>query len=335
MNNKTIVIAEAGVNHNGDMTLAKRLIEAAKFAGADIVKFQTFKAKNLVTQYAKKADYQITNPKDSETQYSMLNKLELTDEMHRELILYCKSLNIEFLSTAFDVDGIKFLKNLGQERFKISSGDITNLPLLRYIGSLGKEVILSTGMSTMNEVQTAIELLQQSGVDRRLLTVLHCTSEYPTPMANVNLLAMKSIQEANNVSIGYSDHTEGIEVAIAAASLGAQVIEKHFTLDRSLPGPDHMSSIEPSDLRRMVSAIKNINIALGNGIKTPTALEMKNKEVVRKSIVAKKNIKLGEVFSDENLAIKRPGTGICPMKWDDVIGKSAKRHFFKDELIEL
>jgi len=335
MINKTLIIAEAGVNHNGDLALAKQLIDVAAAAGADVVKFQTFSASRLVTRTAKKADYQAQTTKTDETQHDMLSRLELTEAMHHDLIAYCVARKIGFLSTGFDIESVDFLLSLGQECCKIPSGEITNLPYLRHIGQLNKSVILSTGMATLGDIEAAIEELEQAGTPRGNLTVLHCTTEYPTPMADVNLRAMQSIKASFGVAVGYSDHTQGIEVAIAAVAMGATVIEKHFTLDRNLPGPDHQASLEPAELTSMVSAIRNIELALGDGIKRITASESKNKPVVRKSLVARCSIKAGGIFTAENIGVKRPGTGISPMRWDEVMGKKAPRFFSVDELIEL
>lgn len=335
MNNRTLIIAEAGVNHNGDIEMAKQLIDVAAKAGADFVKFQSFSADRQVTRNAEKADYQKETTDSSESQYEMLRRLELSEPTHQELIDYCGSRKINFLSTGFDIESVILLKNIGQQCFKIPSGEITNLPYLRYVGSLGKDVILSTGMSTLGDIEAAIEVLEHSGTLRDLITVLHCTTEYPTPMTEVNLRAMKSIQRAFGVKVGYSDHTQGIEVAIAAVAMGATVIEKHFTLDRNLPGPDHQASLEPAELMAMVAAIRNIEVALGDGLKRPTESELKNKVVARKSLIANKEIKAGEEFTLENVGMKRPGSGISPMKLEEVLGKAAKRHFLQDELIEL
>jgi N,N'-diacetyllegionaminate synthase len=332
---KTLIIAEAGVNHNGNLSLAKQLVDVAAAAGADFVKFQTFSADRLATRKAEKADYQTQNGDSSESQYEMLHRLELTEAMHRQLIAHCATRNIGFFSTGFDIESVDLLVSLGQDRFKIPSGEITNLPLLRHIGRLGKAVILSTGMATLGEIEAAIEVLEQAGTSRTKLTVLHCTTEYPTPMNEVNLRAMQSIHTAFNVAVGYSDHTPGIEVAIAAAALGATIIEKHFTLDQKLPGPDHQSSLEPAELKAMVAAIRNIKVALGDGIKSLTPSEAKNKPVVRKSLIAGRAIKVGEVFNAGNLTAKRPGTGISPMRWDEIVGRTAVRDFMADELIEL
>ena len=335
MKKPIIIIAEAGVNHNGEMSLAKKLIDEAADAGADLVKFQTFSADRLVTRQAKKADYQSVATGDVESQHQMLSRLELSANMHHELIDYCVIRKIEFLSTGFDIKSIDLLINLGINHFKIPSGEISNLPYLRHIGQFNKSVILSTGMSTLGDIEAAIDVLEQAGTARSLITVLHCTTEYPAPMAEVNLHAMQSIQTAFGVDVGYSDHTEGIEVAIAAAALGATVIEKHFTLDRNLPGPDHKASLEPYKLKSMVSAIRNIEKALGDGIKRLTLSEERNRDVIRKSLVASKAIKAGELFSAQNITTKRPGKGISPMKWDEVMDRKAMRDFLENELIEL
>ena len=335
MKKPIIIIAEAGVNHNGDLSLAKKLIDAAADAGADLVKFQTFSADRLVTQQAKKADYQSVTTGHTESHHQMLTRLELGANMHHELIAHCALRNIEFFSTGFDIESIDFLISLGINHFKIPSGEITNLPYLRHIGQFSKSVILSTGMSTLSDIEAAIDVLEQAGTARSLITVLHCTTEYPTPMAEVNLRAMQSIQASFGVAVGYSDHTAGIEVAIASAALGATVIEKHFTLNRKLPGPDHKASLDPDELKAMVSAIRNIEIALGDGIKRLTPSEERNKFVARKSLVAGKAIKEGEVLSADNITAKRPGTGISPMNWDVVMGRKAVRDFAIDELIQL
>ena len=335
MKKPILIIAEAGVNHNGDLALAKQLIDVAADAGADLVKFQTFSADRLATREAKKADYQSVTTGSAETQHQMLSRLELSANMHHELIAYCATRNIGFFSTGFDIESVDFLISLGINHFKIPSGEITNLPYLRHIGQFSKPVIISTGMATMGDIEAAIDVLVQAGTTRSLITVLHCTTEYPTPMSEVNLHAMQSIQAAFGVAVGYSDHTSGIEVAIAAVVLGATVIEKHFTLDKSLPGPDLKASLEPDELKAMVSAIRNIEIALGDGIKRLTPSEARNKPVARKSLVASKAIKAGEVLSAENVTTKRPGTGISPMNFDAVMGRKAARDFAVDELIEL
>jgi len=335
MKNHTLIIAEAGVNHNGDLTLARKLIDAAAKAGADLVKFQTFSANRQVTRTALKADYQTQTTNIKESQHEMLRSLELTAEMHKELIVHCAARNIGFFSTAFDIESVDLLVSLGQDHFKIPSGEITNMPYLRHIGQIGKAVILSTGMATLGEIESAIDVLEQAGTPRANITVLHCTTEYPTPMTEVNLRAMQSIQRAFGVEVGYSDHTPGIEVAIAAVAMGASVIEKHFTMDCNLPGPDHQASLEPEGLVAMVAAIRNIEIALGDGIKRIARSEARNKPVMRKSLVASQAIKAGEIFSTNNITAKRPGTGISPMRWDEVIGHTAPRDFAEDELIDL
>ena len=335
MTNRTLIIAEAGVNHNGDLGLAKQLIDVAADAGADLVKFQTFSADRLVTRTAKKADYQTRTTDNQEFQHGMLRRLELSADMHKELIAHCATRNIRGFSTGFDVGSVDLLVSLGQDHFKIPSGEITNLPYLRHIGQLGKVVILSTGMAALGEIEAAIDVLEQAGTPRTDMTVLHCTTEYPTPMIEVNLRAMQSIHTAFGVAVGYSDHTSGIEVAIAAVAMGASVIEKHFTLDRDLPGPDHKASLEPDELKAMVSAIRNIESALGDGIKRLTPSEAKNKPIARKSLVAIQTISAGEAFSVENITAKRPGTGISPMRWDEVLGRKAPHDFMPDEMIEL
>jgi N,N'-diacetyllegionaminate synthase len=335
MTNRVLIIAEAGVNHNGDLRLAKQLIDAAADSGADLVKFQTFNADRQVTRLAKKADYQTQATDGNESQYEMLRRLELTEQIHHDLISHCNTRGIGFFSTGFDTESVDFLVGLGQNHFKIPSGEITNLPYLRHIGRLGKSVILSSGMATLGEIEDAIDALEHAGTLRSSLTVLHCTTEYPTPMNEVNLRAMQSIHTAFGLAVGYSDHTRGIEVAIAAVAMGATVIEKHFTLDRNLPGPDHMASLEPQELKAMVAAIRNIEIALGDGIKRLTPSEAKNKPIARKSIVATRPIKAGEIFNAKNTTAKRPGTGISPMRWDEIMGRPASRDFAQDELIEL
>lgn len=332
---KTIVIAEAGVNHNGDMATAKKLIEAAALAGADIVKFQSFKAEKLTIKNAKKADYQIATTGETESQYDMLRKYELSLAHHELLISECQRHEIDFLSTAFDPDSFDMLVGMGVKQVKIPSGELTNLPLLRYVTRLGLPVMLSTGMATLGEIEAAIEAIEKAGTPRDLITVLHCTTEYPTPMDDVNLRAMVVMKEAFGVSTGYSDHTPGIEIPIAAVALGATVIEKHFTLDRNLPGPDHKASLEPHELKAMVDGIRNIERALGDGVKRPTPSELKNKPIARKSIVAIQPICAGETFSAENIGAKRPGTGLSPMRWDEVVGRTSTKDFAVDELIEI
>jgi N,N'-diacetyllegionaminate synthase len=330
----TLIIAEAGVNHNGDLDLARRLVDVAAEAGADLVKFQTFSAERLATAQAAKADYQRQNTAAAESQHAMLRRLELDAAAHEMLIEHCRSRGIGFFSTGFDVESVDLLARLGQRRFKIPSGEITNLPLLRHIGAFGLPLILSTGMATLEEVAAALKALEQAGTPRSLVTVLHCTTEYPAPMSDVNLRAMLAMRDAFGVSIGYSDHTNGIEVAIAAVALGATIIEKHFTTDRNLPGPDHKASLEPGELRAMVAAIRNIEVALGDGVKKPSPSEVKNRPIARKSLVAAVPIRAGEVLSTANLAVKRPGTGLSPMLWDEVLGRTARRDYAADELID-
>lgn len=333
---KTLIIAEAGVNHNGSLETARQLIDVAAEAGADYVKFQTFKANKLVTKTAARAEYQNTNTKDSASQYEMLQKLELSEADHLELVAYCQEKKINFLSTGFDLDSLEFLSRLGITVAKIPSGEITNLPYLEKAAALFPEIIISTGMATIEEIKDAFQTLVNAGANRSTVTILHCNTEYPTPMEDVNLKAMLHIENELGTAIGYSDHTLGIEVPIAAVALGATVIEKHFTLSRSLPGPDHRASLEPAELAAMVLAIRNIEKAIGgSGIKEPSKSEMKNKPVARKSIVAYRPIKKGEFFSEQNLTIKRPGDGISPMKWHNVIGQTAYRDFLEDEQIEL
>jgi len=330
---KIFIIAEAGVNHNGSIELAKQLIDVAKDAKVDAVKFQTFKTENLVSKNATKAEYQERTTSKNESQFAMLKKLELDIESHKILMEYCENKGIMFLSTAFDLESIDVLNELGIEIFKIPSGEITNYPYLKKIGELNKKVILSTGMSYMEEIQDAIKVLKENGTND--ITVLHCNTEYPTPMEDVNLKAMNTIKENLNIEIGYSDHTTGIEVAIAAAAMGAKVIEKHFTLDKNMEGPDHKASLEPSELKGMVNAIRNIEKAMGSGEKIPSKSEIKNLNIARKSIVAKKLIKKGEKFTENNLTCKRPGNGTSPMKWEDIIGKVASKDFNEDEMIKL
>ena len=332
---KTYIIAEAGVNHNGDINMAKRLIEVAKAAGADAVKFQTFKTELLVSKNAPKADYQKATTDAEENQFDMIKKLELSVEDHAILIDYCREIGIEFLSSPFDLESIDLLHEIGLPLFKIPSGEITNLPYLKKIAAFNKRVILSTGMSTLEEVEEAVNLIVANGTDKDKITLLHCNTEYPTPYTDVNLKAMQTLKATFNVEVGYSDHTQGIEVAIAAVALGATVIEKHFTLDKSLPGPDQLASLDPQELKQMVDSIRHIEKALGNGIKEVSSSEKKNIAIARKSIVAAVDIKKGELFSEKNIAVKRPGNGISPMKWKSVLGERAKRDFLADELIEL
>lgn len=330
-----LIIAEAGVNHNGDLSMAYRLIDAAAAAGADMVKFQTFSAERLVTPDAPKAGYQTLAAGDRESQFAMLRRLELTREMHVALMGRCDAQGIRFFSTAFDAQSADMLVQLGLERFKIPSGEITNLPYLRHIGRFAKPIILSTGMATLGEIEAALEVLEAAGTPRQRITILHCNTEYPTPMSDVNLRAMTSIGEAFGVAVGYSDHTSGIEVSIAAAALGATVIEKHFTLDRKLPGPDHEASLEPHELKALVVAIRNVEAALGDGIKRPSRSEAPNRAIARGSLVAATGIRKGETFTPENLTVKRPGMGVSPMRWDEVMGRKASRDFAANELIEL
>lgn len=327
------IIAEAGVNHNGNIVVAKKLIDEAKIAGADCIKFQTFKTENIVIKDASKAEYQIRNTENTESQYEMLKKLELTYDEFILLKQYCDIQGIDFMSTAFDLDSIDFLMKLGMDTWKIPSGEITNLPYLKKIAQISKKVILSTGMSNMSEIDDAIKVLMDYG--SKDLVVLHCTTEYPAPYEEVNLNAMTTIKNTFNVQVGYSDHTKGIEIPIAAVAMGAKVIEKHFTLDRQMEGPDHKASLEPSELKMMINGIRNVELAMGDGIKKPSPSEIKNISIARKSIVACKNIEKGELFTEDNLTIKRPGDGISPMKWYDVIGKKAYKNFDKDELIEI
>ncbi len=331
---KTLIIAEAGVNHNGDLDLAKKMIEQAKYCGADYVKFQTFRADSLVTAIAPKAEYQIDSGNLNETQFQMLSQLELSREAHVELINHCKKLDIKFLSTAFDIKSLDMLNGFGIERIKIPSGEITNYPYLWKVGSFGKPVILSTGMSDLAEIEAAINTLQNAGVSLGNITVLHCTTAYPVPIKDVNLNAMLQIKHKFNVQVGYSDHTEGIDIALAAVAIGATVIEKHFTLDRDLPGPDHKASLEPKELKAMIESIRNIELSLGDGRKRVVDSEFQNRKVIRKSIVAASDIKKGELFSELNVTTKRPGDGISPMRWLDFIGKPAKRDFQAEEKIE-
>ncbi len=330
-----LIIAEAGVNHNGDLDLARRLIDVAAESGADIVKFQTFNADRLVTKHAIKADYQVETTSSVESQHAMLRRLELSSEMHDALIAHASMRGIEFMSTAFDEESINMLACKGLKRFKVPSGEITNLPYLRGISAVATEVVISTGMATLEEIGAAIGVLEEGGVPRSRITVLHCTTDYPARMEDVNLRAMQTIASEFDVRIGYSDHTQGIEIAVAAVALGASVIEKLFTLDRTLPGPDHKASLEPCQLNEMVSAIRNICKAMGDGVKVPTTNEVRNLPIVRKSLVAILPIKAGEFFSIQNVGAKRPGTGISPMRLDDILGKPAPRNFEPDELIEL
>ncbi len=328
-----LIIAEAGVNHNGDIKIAKELIDIASSGGADIIKFQTFTADRLVTKSAEKAEYQKITTNKNESQLNMLKKLELSKNDHFELINYCKGKGIEFLSSPFDEENATFLNELGLKRFKIPSGEITNLPYLRHISKFQKPTILSSGMSNLEEIEDAISVLELSGLKKDLITILHCTSQYPAPFKDVNLKAMKTIADTFNVVVGYSDHTEGIEVALAAVSLGAKIIEKHITIDKTMEGPDHSASLDPCELNNMIRAIRNIEISLGSPNKFVTDSEKKNREIVRKSIVAKNKIRKGDIFNKNNLATKRPGNGLSPMNWDKVLGQRATRDYFEDEFI--
>lgn len=335
MSKGIFIIAEAGVNHNGNIDIAKKLIDTAYEAGADAVKFQAFKAENIVSKFAPKADYQQRTTNPGQSQYEIIKKLELGEKEHRLLFNYSKRKGIMFLSSPFDLESIDFLNNMGIEIFKIPSGEIINTPYLRKIGGLKKRVIMSSGMSDLKEIEYALNVLTKAGTLKNDIIVLHCNTEYPTPIEDVNLLAMLTIRDTLKVNVGYSDHTLGIEVPIAAVSLGASIIEKHFTLDRNMEGPDHKASLEPYELKMMVDAVRNIEKAIGDGVKKVSLSEFKNRAVVRRSIVAAMNIKKGEIFSERNITAKRPGLGISPIDWDKVIGTPAKRDFDIDELIEL
>lgn len=332
---RVFIIAEAGVNHNGSIEIAKRLIDAAAESGADAVKFQTFRTELCISKYAPKAEYQKKATEKNESQFEMVKKLELNIGGHKELMGYCKKKGIMFLSSPFDLESIDLLNKLGVNIFKIPSGEIINLPYLRKIGSLNKKIIVSTGMSDLEEIHNSIDVLIGSGTEKANITVLHCTTEYPASMQEVNLRAMLTIKDTFNVNVGYSDHTLGIEIPIAAAALGATIIEKHFTLDKNMKGPDHKASLEPHELKTMVEAIRNIEKALGDGVKKPSESEIENIGSVRKSIVARRDIEKGEIFSENNITVKRSGRGINPMRWDEVIGKIAIRDFKEDESIEL
>ncbi|HVJ50743.1 N-acetylneuraminate synthase [Desulfitobacterium sp.] len=327
------IIAEAGVNHNGDIRLAKQLIDAAKDAGADAVKFQTFKAESLVSKIAPKAAYQKKTTQSGESQLDMVKKLELSFKDFSELKRYCKQKEILFLSTPFDFESIDFLESIEIPLYKIPSGEITNLPYLMEIARMRKPVVMSTGMSYLDEVEMALEVLRKNGTEK--ITLLHCNTQYPTPFKDANLKAMLTLKNRFDVNVGYSDHTLGIEAPIAAVALGATVIEKHFTLNKNMEGPDHKASLNPQELKAMIKAIRNIEVALGNGLKQPSESETPNIDVARKSIVAKRDIVQGELFTENNLTVKRPGNGISPMKWFEILGMSAKRDFYEDELIEL
>jgi N-acetylneuraminate synthase/N,N'-diacetyllegionaminate synthase len=332
MRNRTLIIAEAGVNHNGSIENAKKLIDVASNAGVDYIKFQSFVAEKLVSPTAKKAEYQSKNfLNGDDSQFNMLKKLELSHENHIELINYCKTKGINFFSTAFDTDGLHYLDNLGLPIFKIPSGELTNYPYLKTVASFGKPTILSTGMSSINDIRIAVKILLENGLEKENLSILHCNTEYPTPMEDVNLKAMNAIQKEFNVSVGYSDHTLGIEVPIAAVAMGATIIEKHFTLDRNMPGPDHLASLEPNELIQMVKSIRNIELAIsGNGVKEPSKSERKNIEIARKSIHVKRNLTVGHVITEDDIIALRPGDGISPLEWNNIIGKTliVKKHEF-------
>lgn len=330
---KIMIIAEAGVNHNGDMAVAKGLIDAAATAGVDYVKFQTFKTENLVSCNAPTAEYQQKATNET-SQFAMLKRLELSRQQHLELIDYCHKKGVKFLSTAFDLDSIDLLAELSLDFWKIPSGEITNYPYLAKIASFGQPIVMSTGMCDTQDIRNALDVLYSHGATPENVTLLHCNTQYPTPMCDVNLKAMRTLADTFGVAVGYSDHTQGIEIPIAASALGATVIEKHFTLDRNMEGPDHKASLEPDELKAMVTAIRNVEIALGTSEKAPSTSETPNKAVARKSIVAKRHIKQGETLTEENLTVKRPGNGISPMRWNDVIGTTAKRDYNPDELIE-
>lgn len=323
------------MNHNGSLEMAKDLIIAAADANADYVKFQTFNSNLVVTGSADKATYQIKNTGVKESQLEMISKLELSHKDHYELKEHANQYGIKLFSTAFDLPSIDFLRELDIDQFKIPSGEITNLPYLRHAAAFGKPIILSTGMSNLGEIEDALKVLEEGGMDRNHITLLHCTSEYPAPLIDVNLKAIKTLEQAFGLEVGYSDHTEGIEVSIAAVALGATIIEKHFTLDKNLPGPDHKASVEPEELKSLVDSVRNINMALGDGRKRVTVSELENIKVARKSLVAATSIKKGDRFSKENITVKRPGVGISPMRYDEIIGKLASRDFCKDDLIEI
>ncbi len=334
--NHTIIIAEAGVNHNGSIQMAKELIDAAKKCGVDYVKFQTTKGPEAVTsKYARMADYQKNNLREDESQLEMLRKILLKMDDFKALRDYCNEKDVKFMSTPFDLESVDYLAELGMDFMKVPSGEITNLPYLRKIARLHIPVIMSTGMCSLGDIEAAMYVLTNNGLKESEISLLHCNTEYPTPFPDVNLNAMLTLKQCFGVRVGYSDHTKGIEVPIAAVAMGAEIIEKHFTLDKNLPGPDHVASLEPHELKSMVDSIRNIEMALGNGLKKVSSSEQKNISIARKSILAACEIKKGEVFTEDNLTVKRPGNGISPMKWDEVLGKAAKRDFVEDELIEL
>lgn len=327
------IIAEAGVNHNGSLDLAKKMVDKAKESGADCIKFQTFVSGNLVSKNTNRADYQRKQANIDETQLEMLRKLELSFEDFIGLKKYCKDKGISFVSTAFDLESVDFLNQLDMPFWKIPSGEITNLPYLIKIANTHKPIIMSTGMSTLEEIEDAMKVLYDNGANN--ITILHCTTEYPAPYNEVNLKSIGTLREKFSLNVGYSDHTKGIEIPIAAAAMGATVIEKHFTLDRNMEGPDHKASLEPDELKSMVTAIRNVECAIGNGIKKPSESEMKNITIVRKSIIAKTDIKKGDIFTEDNITVKRPGNGISPMKWFEILGQESIRDFIEDELIEI
>lgn len=333
MNNKVLIIAEAGVNHNGSIDLALELVNKAKVAGVDIIKFQTMNPEKLVSKYAKKAEYQSNNLNNDDSQLEMLKKLSLSNDEFVKINDYCQKVSIKFLSTPFDLDSIDFLNDFNMPFWKIPSGEITNYPYLVKLAKTHKDIVMSTGMSELKEIEEAIKVLKDNACGE--ISLLHCNTEYPTPFEDVNLKAMLTLKDKFNVQIGYSDHTRGIEVPIAAVAMGATIIEKHFTLDRNMKGPDHKASLEPDELKQMVDCVRNIEKALGDGIKKVSNSEKKNIDIARKSIVANCNIKKGEVFTEINITTKRPGNGINPMLWNEVIGKLAKKDFSEDELIEL
>lgn len=335
MSEHVLIIAEAGVNHNGSLEIAKKLVDSAAEAGVDIIKFQTFNSKNLVSKSARMAEYQQKNTGHNESQYAMLKRLELSVDDHLELIQYCNKRGIRFFSTAFDMESIDFLHSLNMGLWKIPSGEITNYPYLKKIASFQEPVILSTGMCNLEDIEASLEVLLKEGCKKQDITILHCNTEYPTPYNDVNLRAMQEIEKKFGTKVGYSDHTNGIEVPIAAVAMGACIIEKHFTLDRNMEGPDHKASLEPEELKKMVESIRNIELALGSGHKVVSPSEKKNIEIARKSIVAARDIVKGEILSESNLAVKRPGNGISPMRWNEVVGSRAIRDFCEDEVIEL
>ena len=329
----TLIIAEAGVNHNGDLTIAKKLIDVAAGVGADYVKFQTFKAEKLVSKDAPKAAYQHKGSSDRESQYDMIKRLELDIDAHTVLIAHCKKKKIRFLSTAFDLESIDLLDDLGIDLYKIPSGEITNLPYLKKIASKRKPIILSTGMCFLGEIEAAIEVLLKNNTIREDLVVLHCNTDYPTSMQDVNLMAMTSLSKAFNVSVGYSDHTMGIEVPIAAVALGAVCIEKHFTLDRSMEGPDHVASLEPEELKQMIEGIRNVERALGSSVKRPSDSEIKNRVIARKSIHVSHDLKASHILSECDLEMKRPGSGICPMQIKSILGRKLNKNISKGNML--